>query len=460
MAIIFPPHPNDGDEITDINGQVFVYDAESNSWIHIGSDSDSSIVSLTADGIITPDSVDLLDDLQDASPLRGLKLQPNVEAYWYLLQSRFNYLDFRIIDDTINIEVNSNKLIRALSGYACPGTKGDTGIKGLGGADGTPGPVEGIHQPILGSDPNVLGIAVEVETPLDTSISIRFFENSNKLVEILLALNGATRIVDNTVNATIIFMEYDPTDQTVRGEVSGNWPENVNYKARQVGPTGLAGEDGVNFPVVRDHFVSDPSAYASSAITTMRTNSQSNILFARADITQNTSVPSLRSTTTEFATFPSTITSMNAPNPDLWASVEPTISEHKAILRWGFIGCFDGDEIPASCHVPDISFPAWNPHAVCHHQMPGPIVDLPGGGPVPKVRAGGQSVPQSTYDYTSFEWWGDDGPPFDLVLEDKPDDICCQEDAFYCTDEVSNCPRPGGSGSEGGGPWALIVDNL
>ena len=77
-------------QITDDIGQVFVYNSQLNQWLQASADYDKSIVSISNDGLVTPNIIKLLETVNNANhnnQFIGVKVLQNPNAYWYYLQN-------------------------------------------------------------------------------------------------------------------------------------------------------------------------------------------------------------------------------------------------------------------------------------------------------------------------------------------------------------------------------------
>lgn len=417
MTSKFPLYPTDGLKVMDGIDQTMVYDSETNSWVMVATDTPDAVVNSTQNGIITPDLVDSLSGLPISN---GLKIYPNTDAYWYLIRSRYGHINIRIDDLTIIPEIDSSAIIRALSKYACQGVKGDVGDTGVDGHNSDIMPPHEIPRiPVLDSGGNII-IDVEVPIALDTNISTRIYDtDGNELVEIITDLSGAVvSINNNTVGAIVVSSDYSITSEILHLGVSGQWPDGTDstrYKSRQIGPAGDTGTSGVSFPIVRDNLIDDADATAETAISTMRANKRNGLLYSRVDISlTNFPVSGLRGQTSNLLSSSTVAATLDSASPSMWIAIEPTVDDRKTVYKWGFSGCSG-----QNCDAPVLALPVWVPYSACHHN----------------------TSDGTTFDDSCFKWWEnttEGNPPFTLVLQ-APQVACCQEDMFYCNEDINNC---------------------
>lgn len=342
MALLLSSQKINGAGVTDNFGQIYSYISTLNEWIQDGATYSNVIVSYNQNGLVTPQIINLLEQIEAAQAddrLDGVKIGSNVDAYWYYLINPDKLLKIRVENDsTLRVELDQNKLTRLiLSRTRCKGAKGVTGVIGPDGIPGQPGPNEITFTPTI-QNASLL-IDQEVPTPLATPISVRIYDGTTLQSEVKYdlgtkALTFTTAGVTLNPTSTLALTNNILTGTLIRSD-GQPWPSTTRFKARQVGPTGEAGSDGSTFISTISSSVSDPSVSATSAVKVMRRSQQADIHYITATIGDTIPVIHLRSNSdTSQITISSTIGLGSTPRPDRWAAVEPTISDAKSIAVW------------------------------------------------------------------------------------------------------------------------------
>lgn len=189
MNRIFPKNPADGDAISDKFGNVYEYDAQTDSWAMKGKVVSPDIVTESNAGLILPSiykRLQYLRTVKNQADLTSFKIEPASDSYWYYFRSPSGLIRFEVEDpNTIRLEIDRGRLtnlflkktLHAYGNPTCP-----TGAKGLPGDQGRTGP-KGINGGYLGVEPyylpttavRTLTFATIVPTPIDTPISVRLY---------------------------------------------------------------------------------------------------------------------------------------------------------------------------------------------------------------------------------------------------------------------------------------------
>ena len=158
-----------GDEICDVYGNRYKYDAGQDAWISKGIITSPNVVTEDLDCIISPDIFDKLRKLEAYTrtdvDLRPFKLNPGTDAYWYYFRSSDKLIRFKAEgEDQLRIEVDKGRLYQILLKSRCPGKRGPKGDQGDQGDAGTSVPPEECFNPSDITD-NKLDFAIFTPTP-------------------------------------------------------------------------------------------------------------------------------------------------------------------------------------------------------------------------------------------------------------------------------------------------------
>lgn len=358
-----PIKPTDGLQITDINRQIYEYFDEDNAWIHIGADYERQIVSMTNDGLVTPEIVSVLAELKQLQ-VQGLTTGPKIlgspEAYWYFLKSD-HLIDVTPEGQSIRVEIDGSHVLRRIySLISCQGTTGAAGEDGDQGPTGRPGPVEFYLSPVI--EGTKFHVETGVQTPLETPISFRIYKDRRLMLEIRHSLDGSNQYIysgslkiDET-KSTITYNDGTFIADLYKSD-NVDWGTGWLFKVRQMGPQGDAGRDGYSFLHIIDNSVDDTAIRHTRPIRVIRKNSRDDILYIAATTGEDMPVAHVRisgDSSQSFVVIPSQI----GDDEDVyWAAIEPTTSNAKNIFRWNFADSADVDL--------SLEFPDWTPLRIC-----------------------------------------------------------------------------------------------
>jgi len=203
-----PRKPADGQAVCDELGNIYEYSAFEGGWIYRGALPAPPEVSESQDGMVTPDVFDRLTYMKQVLDNGNLipptfKLNPNVDAYWYLWESADHLIRFRPeSEQDLRIEFDRSRFYQLLMKMSCPGDKGPVGDPGDPGPTGTLlsepcyGALATAAPPLTYTDISPDGMAwsfaIKVITPLTTDISVRLYDQPPPASD------------DSTANATIL----------------------------------------------------------------------------------------------------------------------------------------------------------------------------------------------------------------------------------------------------------------
>lgn len=386
------PAPADG-QIANIDGTLYRYTGVQNSWISVGRAVTGANVSVDQPGMVSPQLVDYLSQIKTRiNGFRDLKLG-NSRAYYWLVNSRDGLIKRSVESDSMRFEIDRSRLVYAIYNIAsCRGPKGRTGIIGLQGGTGLPGPAEVDIVPVI--DGSRLDFIANVPSPLDTPISIRISRNNSRL-EILRYATGQLEYRHTNFNAEILDCTLTYNNQVLAGDItiSGSWGQGWVVRARQVGPSGLPGTDGESFLIVNRSILADPVIRSAKAVSSLRAKS-ANLLYVTGysasgfavahlspaiapsllgdynndGIVSSADLDYIRANFGAFdlADLNNVRNNMGAraesdqgdPRGGLFAAVEPTILQSKPIRRWSFADALNNTEV--------LSLPEWLPDPACN----------------------------------------------------------------------------------------------
>ena len=334
-------------------GQIWTSRHEVGSLIHTGAVDTTSIVSLSRDGVITPQIQGALDSIAegaDSGILIGPKVAENPNVYWYLLNTDNNLVAY-IEGQTLRLEVDGARFLRTLNSR-CIGERGQRGAEGVNGSDGAKGPDEESFEPCI--DKHLLTAAIEVPIFIGTPISIRL-DNPNYNIELRYYLDGTWEVLNGSVVVSKSSVVYDYRTQTLNISLFRNaWGNDWRLRVRQLGPTGDSGRDGAVFIQVNDAHIPEINCY--EAVATVLSDSY-DIRFGRKTFNSLESdftsyVAHLRNNpNAALVDCTKSIDTLDGSYPDLWAAIEPT--QHCSIFRWGLP--------PDRTIAPSIILPEWVP---------------------------------------------------------------------------------------------------
>jgi hypothetical protein len=317
-----------------------------------------------------------------------------------------------VIKTKLRVEVDRGRLYQKLVRNCCVGPKGSKGNKGDSGIPGDAAADEVFELP-LDTTGEVFSWSSVVDTPISTPISLRVFrqdEDDNPIIDIVYPIDGGPSLIvindeDIDIEVTSSDIDYVSTSKVFSGSfVVSAGADDIDtwrYKARQRGPQGASGRDGLSFLEVATEVLDDPSLRGVEAMISLRKSSISDdIIFLNGTLFEEIPTSNLG------AIGGSTIVDVEE---DLFVSAEVTINEAKNVGFFNF-------KLPDIAR-PLLNLPAWTPTSDC--------------------------VQSRRWGLYKFDWFNRVEPNylFNISLAPKPDEACCQEDFFFCPN-VGDGPCP------------------
>ncbi len=410
----------DGEQIIDVNGIVWEYNAEDNVWVYKGIIAEPDVVTAEEAGIITSathQKLLLIQDLMEkGTDFSQFKLKGGaVNPYFYFFYSPDDFINFiPEAKNRLRVELDRNALYAKLVRNCCPGAKGTQGDKGLSGKDGVIAPNEVVHTPII--EGNNLLVDVDVPTPLDTLISLRIF-GVTELVDIRLPLGG-TDGPTIEVKSEDVEIDGDATellfsDDHLSGVVvfTSGIELASTYKARQVGRTGEDGEDGNPFLVVEEQIIDDPAIRSQNAVLSMRKTAQGGIAYHKSSLYDQICAHNLALLSGDIpmggildAKFLAVLPSPNSCKEICFSRFETCSSLASGGSSTSQLDCDQDPDVI----VDPLDLPEWTPTDSCY--------DL------------------ARCDQLQFDWHkiANDPYPWKILDDPCPPEQCCQQDFFWC----------------------------
>lgn len=401
---------NDGDQFLDRYGAIWEYDANANTFINRGQTKVYPDVTEEVDGFVSPPLFRYLTLLQtlikngyDFSHFK-IKTSAGLPYFYYLRSSNDLIRYIPESQQRLRIEVDRGRLYQKLVGVCCVGPKGRTGPTGARGRPGKPAADETWYRPLRQGKRLVVNVE-DIETPIDTAVSVRFYDSVNtQVAEFLFAVDGTD--VSNTSDFPIISEDLSFADGHLQGSIEFDantigW----RYKVRQRGKKGINGSDGLGFLEVVPQLLDDPSLICTQAVMSMRKSGDSNIRTLTRTLPSNICVSSL-------ASFTSEIPEIDLINIKL-VSVEVTTRECKNICFYDGSVAIPQTEAKKEAKViiktPELELPAWTPAPGC-----------------------GQ---RNRWGSFKFNWWDytNVDASFRVIATPQPPEQCCESDFFMCS---------------------------
>ncbi|MDP1712257.1 MAG: hypothetical protein Q8K86_07350 [Candidatus Nanopelagicaceae bacterium] len=393
-------------QFVDEYGVVREYDSESDALIIKGVISTYPLVDQTRDGLISPrlfNRIRSVEQYEDELK-QTIKIDGHPLAYFYLLNSSDDLIRFYPESRTqVRVEVDRNRLYQKILRNFCPGDQGNEGPEGLQGRNGRPAAAERSQRFQIVSPTEATG-ETTVAVPLpDAQLSVRLLDGDGvAFAEILIDVTGSAQgqatlnqisediVVDpvkTTIEATFGGTELEAQVQLHVFLSAGEFTSSFRWKARQRGPQGELGTDGLNFLEVKSRFIDDSALVAEQAVVNLRKSGSSNdILHHSLPLPDVNCVLQLK--------FVSGL-----PNDGIktqWAAVLPTTLDCKDI-------CYCLPELPL-VEAP-LNLLEWTPMKQCADRL--------------------------RYDMTKFDWMSQTSKdacgilPFKIAVDPRPPEQCC-----------------------------------
>jgi hypothetical protein len=414
---LFPKNPVDGDEVIDSYGIKHQYDKQLDTWVRIGYVEVFQEVSEDNDGVVNPSLFNTLDRLEPSNYV-GLKLSNTFNgsqnAYFYYLYSSDGTIKFSFdnivlpgdpITKRVRVEINKQALISKLRKLDCVGTKGTQGDKGDPGRDGLNAGPEPVYQTSVVDGVVTIG-EITVNTPIDTNVSIRLSNGLTEVIEYVITTTGefiASTVIDGYTldNAEVTFVDNKLNGTfTVTGDLEGDW----TYRARQIGPQGVSGEDGTQFLDINNIEVQNENLVSNTVFHTLF-KLGTDIALMSKQIGDNVVVTGLIQSNPDDFKFKLETTPL--------MGLTDTGVDAKEIVLFNWPGF--------NCPAPDLNLPEWTPTTACPDYRLWNVNNL-------DWASGHPDKPWATEEF-----------PFNILIDPEPEnDSCCKEDFFVCPNAGDN----------------------
>lgn len=446
------PYPViDGDAYVDSFGVVWLYDAETDTYINKGYIRVVPLVDETRNGLVDPRLYDKVQFIAanrlDLVPFK-LQFDQLPSPYFFLFGTTDKMVKIRTESETrLRLEVDRGMLYRRFQKIVCPGEAGDRGVEGNRGRPGRPAANEKRLTPTRISDVEVR-IEKSVNVPIETPISARIFSNTGKqLAEILVETTGTLEghyVIINDVEDFIVDEEKtsvelsdDATDsKLLKLDVwisTGTFPVGGYFKIRQQGPKGENGPDGRPVLSVSTKVINDEYLVADHAIINLRKATGSDdLIIAEAALSETVCVNGIKpSTGLPFGNVRGKVKTVENPigrpyEPD--APGTPRAKQPTSMLATSIVEINNARWVAAqtttrSCK--DIVYFRFDPQ----------VEELPL--KIPQWTPMKQCADQRRYDMTQFDWQqfisdDPDALPFKIMTDPRPPEQCCAEDMWWC----------------------------
>jgi len=349
----FNINPSNGDKVIDQYGVLWLFDANSKSWIDMGFLDIYGNVSREDDGLVYPILFEALEAL-DPDKFNGLKLADNTGASFYYFYSSDKTIKLRYEEhlgiSKLRIEVSQSVLVKKFREFRCQGPGGKQGNQGIQGTSGIPATNELTHKLTFGKD-GLVQIENEVATPLNTAVSLRLLRNQFQIAEfwvyqdgeVTMAFADGYSLKDGTTYDIYIYDNILYATFELDGDLTGIW----TYKVRQTGPKGHDGDDGNWFVEIDNTEISDDNLVSPSAIFEI-TKSGSNVAFNISNI-KNICATGLVPSEFDLLKFHLDSTP--------FVSAKYMVPNCRDIVRWKYT--------KPEPIIPDLNMPEWTPTECC-----------------------------------------------------------------------------------------------
>lgn len=403
----------DGAQVIDVHGAVWEFQQRERTWIFKGIIAEPELVTTEQPGLIPPSifrKLSLLRSLKDAGvSFASFKIgaPDSPKPYFYLFNSSDSSIKFKPEPPgKLRLEIDRERLYSQLVYRCCPGPRGDKGLDGFDGNDGLPAANEVFRTPLATTDSTFV-IDTAVAAPIDTPISIRIFREDEQIAELIVPIDGSApelTLLDSAldIEETSLEASYDVTSERLRASIKftagADDIDELLFKARQKGPEGRIGVDGLSILQIVNLPIADPAILAKEvAVSIRRTEPDGDISVLKQQPTEEVCVSKLK-LSEELQVGP--LNELNI------AAVEVTIRDCKTIGRFKF---------DADVETPPLILPQWTPLKDCRES--------------------------SFFFMYNFEWWKRTDPRylFTILPDPIPAERCCQDDFFFCPN-VSDGP--------------------
>jgi hypothetical protein len=424
----------DGEQLADMDGNIWEYNAETREWFLRGKFDPIPVVTEDQNGLVPPDvyrKLVLIQELMDrGASFDVFKLKSSLDnPYFFYFQSSDGLIKFQPEENSVlRMEIDRQRLYALLIRKCCIGPKGIQGPQGKKGLDGKKAANEVFRVPII--DGGILSLTVKVATPIDTPISLRIFnQNKTQVAEFLVHLDGSDlefALVEGlTIEETGLSVVYDRTTAMLSASIPFVTTADMSlwrYKARQRGKTGMAGEDGKDYLEVVDRLIEDNAIESTSALVSLRRAGTTDLRALSADM--HTDICVSKISAIEGSMLPAEHLSA------MYVASEITTRDCKSLGRFDMKKVFT-DEVDAF-EIPKLDLPSWIPPHGC-----------------------GQRGRWNNYRYNWWDYLGADLKYiFKITPTPKPPEKCCDQEFWFCPNVGDNpC---GIRGSDGNDPTMAV----
>lgn len=384
----------DGQIIVDLSGTRWRYYAITNQWVDVGKEVESGIVTYQTNGMASPDIQGVLNTLTGLV-ISQFKLDDNQNAYYYLLKPSGRMFLPSVEGNSVRLELNRAAATNLLMGSGCPGLTGVDGLRGQVGETGLPGPKEPVWTPKISG--TTLTVTARVPTPLDTEISLRLY-NGTEFIEIWYK-DGESTVISTTRELVSYDLSIDGEDFSATVVSATPWGTGWTAKARQRGPKGPSGDDGISYIVINESALY--GVVSTECVVSLRKAGDANMFYVRQGLS-DLAVAHIRPyggvQVDTCNVMVSTVQAASGTTNDKFVAAEPAIDSNKQLRRWEFS--------PKDYEVISLKLPEWIPDPSCINGV-------------------------------DYEWYEQfyhtaDQVPVDFNRAPNLPERCCQEDFYFC----------------------------
>lgn len=418
----FPSNPENGQAISDVDGNIYQYDTKSSTWIKKGIIETPEIVSTTTDGIITPE---IYANLRQLSTVTNFKIHPHANKYWYYLFSKFNLLDLTFEEqNSLRIEINKSRLVSKFMRNNCIGPEGEQGIPGKQGKPGKRKKEQFVKY--------TNNISFDIK--YDNNISLRLYDGSKAIgAELRFDINGALLLNDiYSIKVSNLTAIREANKLNISFDIEYGFPE--FYKIGIVGSDGVKGPPGDSFFQVEELKFNDSSLVTSKPLVSIRAVENA-LKYAIYDL-DISCAQYLAKNFFDNTPLANGIRTLVIDNDSSQTSAEsifkriPLVNVNESVASCKKLGVYlqDHDEIK----LRDITLPAWTPNQSC--------------------------LNSTRWTNSKFTWWTGlnditesrtdcnaalvpPSYPWTIIIPSAPEERCCQESFFWCPNvQEESCP--------------------